>query len=73
MRFEAWRIYKRWPHTNPQEAAELAGKANVKQLALVHFHAIHYPSFEDRDKAEAGARKIFENTIATRDGMEITL
>ena len=64
---------KIWPHTNPQEAAELAVRANVKQLVLFHFDAELYKSIEERKEAEAEAKKIFKNTIAATDGTSITI
>jgi ribonuclease BN (tRNA processing enzyme) len=60
-----------WPHTNPQAAAELAMRANVKQLLLFHFDAALYKSIEDRKQAEAEARQIFINTVAALDGTSI--
>lgn len=65
--------YEKWPHTNPQEAAELAARANVKKLVLFHFNASVYKSIEDRGQAETEARKIFQNTVAAIDGMSIKL
>ncbi len=64
---------KIWPHTNPQEAAELAVRANVKQLVLFHFDAELYKSIEERREAETEAKKIFRNTIAAIDGTSITI
>ena len=65
------RYYKKWPHANPQEAAELALKAKVKQLVLFHFDALLYKSLEDRKQAETEAKKIFKNTVAAIDGTSI--
>ncbi len=62
-----------WPHTNPQEAAELALRANVKQLLLTHFDAAIYKSIEDRKQAEAEAKKIFRNTMAAVDGTSVRI
>ena len=39
---------EKWPHTNPEEAAEVARKAKAKQLVLIHFDAAVYRSVEDR-------------------------
>lgn len=64
---------EKWPHTNPQEAAELAKNANVKQLVLFHFSAAIYKSLEERKQAERGARAIFKNTLAAIDGMELNI
>jgi ribonuclease BN (tRNA processing enzyme) len=63
----------KWPHTTPREAAELARKANVKQLVLFHFSAAVYKSIEERKEAEQNAGAIFKNTIAALDGMEISV
>lgn len=63
----------KWPHTTPQEAAKLAKKANVKQLVLFHFDAEIYKSIEERKQAEKDAQKIFKNTIAAIDGMELNI
>jgi ribonuclease BN (tRNA processing enzyme) len=63
----------KWPHTNPKEAAELALKANIKQLVLFHFDAEIYRSIEDRMQAETEARKIFQNTKAAFDGTYINI
>jgi ribonuclease BN (tRNA processing enzyme) len=65
--------YSKWPHTNPMEAADLARRATVKQLVLVHFDAERYKSMEDRKQAETEARKLFKNTIAAQDGLVITM
>ena len=70
---KAGRVNTKWPHTNPQEAAELALKANVKQLLLTHFDAAIYKSIEDRKQAEAEAKKIFKNTMAVVDGTSIKI
>ena len=62
-----------WPHTNPTQAAELAKKANVKKLVLVHFDASIYTRFDDRKEAQAEARRTFKNTTSARDGMVLEL
>ncbi len=63
----------KWSHTTPQEAAELAKKANVKQLILFHFSAAVYKSVDERKEAEKYARVIFKNTAAAMDGSEIII
>lgn len=63
----------RWPHANPQEAANLALKAKVKQLLLTHFDAAIYRSFEDRELAQREARKTFKNTVAMVDGASLKI
>lgn len=60
-----------WPHMNPEIAANLAKRANVKKLFLMHFDAYRYHIIEQRKEAEASARKIFKNTTATIDDMEV--
>ncbi|MCX7634534.1 MAG: MBL fold metallo-hydrolase [Syntrophales bacterium] len=62
-----------WPHLNPETAARLAWEGGAKRLALVHFDAHQYPTFADRDGAEAAARRVFPQTVATRDGDELTV
>ena len=62
-----------WPHTNPQEAAELALRAKAKQLLLTHFDAAIYRSLEDRKQAEVEARKTFKNAKAMVDGASIEI
>ncbi|MEE8432934.1 MAG: MBL fold metallo-hydrolase, partial [Candidatus Desulfatibia sp.] len=62
-----------WPHLNPQDAAKIAKESGAKQLALVHFDAGRYTTLENRKDAELHARKIFPNTIATRDDMQLHL
>jgi len=60
-----------WPHLNPQLAAQIAKKAGCKKLVLSHFAAHKYTTLQKRLEAEADAKKIFENTIAARDGLEL--
>jgi ribonuclease BN (tRNA processing enzyme) len=62
-----------WPHLNPQDAANIAKHAGAKKLALVHFDAQRYPTIEARKVAEVHAKKIFPNTVATRDDMKLHL
>jgi ribonuclease BN (tRNA processing enzyme) len=62
-----------WPHLNPQDAAKIAKQAGAKKLALVHFDAQRYPTLEARKVAEVHAKKIFPNTVATRDDMNLHL
>ena len=42
-------------------------------IALVHFDAQRYPTLEARKVAEVHAKKIFPNTVATRDDMNLHL
>jgi len=62
-----------WPHTTPEEAAQLALQAGVKQLLLTHFDAAVYESIADRKQAEAEAREVFKNTWAMVDGASVEL
>lgn len=71
--YPAWKSEKKWGHVNPKEAADLAKKANVKKLALVHFDADFYKTFADREEAQKAAREIFPNSFAMRDEQVIVL
>jgi ribonuclease BN (tRNA processing enzyme) len=62
-----------WPHLNPETAATIAREAEAASLALVHFDARTHPALSDRKVSEEAARRIFKNTTATVDGMEIDL
>lgn len=62
-----------WGHVDPRLAATLAKEADVKKLILTHFDASKYDNLEKRAWAEKEARKIFPETIAARDGLEVTL
>jgi len=62
-----------WPHLKPEEAAEVAEKSNVKKLILTHFDASYYRTIRDRKSAELKAKRIFPNTIAATDGLEVIL
>ncbi|MBM3252619.1 MAG: ribonuclease Z, partial [Candidatus Omnitrophica bacterium] len=58
-----------WPHLNPEAAARAAKKSKTKKLALVHFDAYYYPDFKDRLLAEKCAKRIFSNSVSTKDEM----
>jgi ribonuclease BN (tRNA processing enzyme) len=58
-------------HLKPQDAANIALKANAKKLALTHFGANFYRNIGERKYAQNVARKIFKNTFAAFDGLEI--
>jgi len=62
-----------WPHLNPETAARIAKEAAAKKLALVHFDASIYQSFEERKQAEEVAKKIFGDAIAATDEMQIAV
>ena len=60
-----------WGHSNPEEVADMAAKANVKKLVLTHFGAARYSDLSIRKNAEAVARQIFPNTLAATDGLSL--
>lgn len=60
-------------HITPETAARAARSSGAGQLALFHFDPGKYPSFDERDAAEAAARKIFPDTIAAKDGTVINI
>lgn len=62
-----------WPHLNPETAARIAKEAAAKKLALVHFDASIYQSLEERKQAEEVAKKIFGNTVAAMDEMQVAI
>jgi ribonuclease BN (tRNA processing enzyme) len=61
----------KWPHLNPETAARIAREAGAKKLALVHFDANTYKTFEERKEAERRARKTFKNAFAAKDDMQV--
>ena len=56
-------------HMTAKQAAELANKANAKQLVLIHFSA----RYKNTQELEEDARSIFDNTICANDFMKINL
>lgn len=62
-----------WPHLNPEEAARLAKESGARRLAMMHFDAVNYQTFEKRDEAARVAREIFPESISTRDGQIIRI
>ena len=62
--------HKGWGHSSWQQSTALAKKANVKQLILFH----HSPENDDDEieNIEQAAKTIFPNTMAAREGLEIT-
>ncbi len=61
------RLARQRGHSTAYEAAAIARKAGVKQLALIHFSA----RYTDMKQIEADAKKEFENVLITKDGDEI--
>jgi len=64
---------EQWPHLNPEEAAGLAKRAQVKKMALIHFDASLYVTLKDRQEAQQQARKVFKKAFALRDNQVIYL
>ncbi|HSX40339.1 MAG TPA: MBL fold metallo-hydrolase [Candidatus Saccharimonadales bacterium] len=64
---------KSWGHVTPEEAAQLAKDAHVKQLILTHFDPTHYPTLDARSEAQKRAQKIFPNTTAAKDDLCVVL
>ena len=62
-----------WPHLGPEADARIANEAEAKELVLVHFNPVHYPTLESRTLAEKTAKAIFPNSRAGFDGLEIEL
>lgn len=62
-----------WPHLNPEDAAQIAKEASTRKLALLHFDANIYRTIHKREQAQENARKIFKNTLAAVDGLEIEI
>ncbi len=58
-------------HSTPEMAVEVAQKAGVKKLGLVH----HEPANDDAivDKMQDDTKKLFPNSFAAREGQEIIL
>lgn len=55
-------------HSTAREAAQIAKKAQVRQLALTHISSRYS---RDAQELSREARSIFKNTLVARDGMEI--
>lgn len=63
----------RWHHLKPEDAAKVAKQAGVKKLALTHFDASAFKTVQDRRDAEAVAKRIFHETTAAFDGLELKI
>ena len=59
-------------HASASDAAEIAKKANVKQLILTHLSR-RYSTKEQIDEIKEKAREIFPKTKVAYDGMKIKL
>jgi ribonuclease Z len=60
---------KEYKHMTFYEAAELARKADVKELWLTHYS----PSLNRPEEYIQEVRKIFPNTVAAKDGRSVDL
>lgn len=69
--FKSGQSNPQWPHLNPEDAAQIAKNANAKTLVLIHFDANIYRTLKERTEAETTAKKIFQNTFAAIDNMQI--
>ncbi len=63
----------KWLHLNPDDAARIAVEARAKRLALTHFDASIYRTVEERKEAEKQGQKVFENTFAAMDDIQIEI
>ncbi len=71
--FKSGQVNNKWPHLNPEQAAQVARKARCKKMVLLHFDASIYVNKAQRQEAAAIAKKIFRNTVAAVDGLSINL
>ena len=56
-------------HMTAKQAGQLANRANVKQLVLIHFSA----RYKNTQEIEEDARDVFDNVICAKDFMKIEL
>ncbi len=71
--FKSGQYNEKWPHLNPEDAAQIAKQASAKKLTLLHFDANICRTLPERKQAQEKARGIFNNTIVAVDNMEIEL
>lgn len=72
----AWKTrnqYPGWPHLAPEDAAEAAKAAGAKKLVLMHFDAVNFRSFAERDDACKRAAAIFPSVVAAKDDLRLSL
>lgn len=69
--FKSGQSNAEWPHLNPEDASQIANEAKARKLALIHFDANIYRTLKERKEAETIAKKIFQNTFAAIDNMQI--
>ena len=56
-------------HMTAKQAGQLANRANVKQLVLIHFSA----RYKNTQELEEDARDVFDNVICAKDFMKLDL
>ncbi len=66
-------VDKEWGHSGPEVVAEIAKKAQVKQLFLTHFSPTQYNSERQRRDAQLRAKKIFKPTKAVTDNLIVKI
>ncbi len=71
--FKSGQHNKKWPHLNPEDAAEIAKRTKAKKLVLIHFDANIYQTLQERKQAQEKARGIFNNTFVAVDNMQIKI
>lgn len=71
--FKPGQYCKKWPHLNPEDAAQIARQANAKKLALTHFDAFIYWTLQKRKEARKKAAEIFNNVLIAFDDMQIEI
>jgi ribonuclease BN (tRNA processing enzyme) len=62
-----------WPHLNPETALQIAKEAHAKRLALTHFGAEVYKSFEDRAEVQRQFQKECPGLIVATDDLTIEI
>ena len=62
-----------WPHLDPEHAAFMAKKSEVKQLVMTHFDANNYKTIPQRKRAQVYARRVFSKSTAAFDGLKIVI
>ena len=60
---------KDWGHSNPEDVAQLAKEARVREVYLTHFGADHYQSKKSRQDALVVARKIYSPIKMAEDDL----
>ena len=71
--YKSGQIEPSWPHLNPEQAADIAKKSQVKKLVLTHFDANIYKNLKDRKKSEKKAKQIFKNSKVAYDGLKLII